>query len=117
MELLQQLLPATGRGSVTLVGESFGGCLALRVARAAPALVSELVLVNPATSFNQSLNGLSSFISATNLLGLFPQVGRLRGCAAARQLGSAADGLLDCSLAAAGMMLGCWGAAGLMPLL
>jgi hypothetical protein len=31
------------------------------------------VLVNPATSFNKSLSGLSSFIAATNLLSLFPR--------------------------------------------
>ena len=31
---------------VTLVGESFGGCLALRVAAAAPELVSRMVLVS-----------------------------------------------------------------------
>lgn len=58
---------------VTIVAESFGGCLALRLAAAAPQLVKALVLVNPATSYNQSLNGLSSFVAATNLLGLFPQ--------------------------------------------
>ncbi len=71
--LIQQLLDTTGHESATLVGESFGGCLALRVARSAPHLVSELVLVNPATSFASSLGGISSLISATNLLGLFPQ--------------------------------------------
>eukprot|EP00882_Tetradesmus_deserticola_P010678 GHRQ01011279.1.p1 GENE.GHRQ01011279.1~~GHRQ01011279.1.p1 ORF type:complete len:212 (+),score=36.32 GHRQ01011279.1:431-1066(+) len=58
---------------VTIVAESFGGCLALRLAAAAPQLVKALVLVNPATCYNQSLSGLSSFVSATNLLGLFPQ--------------------------------------------
>lgn len=58
---------------VTIVAESFGGCLALRLAAAAPQLVKALVLVNPATSYNQSLSGLSSFVAATNLLGLFPQ--------------------------------------------
>lgn len=39
---------------VTLVGESFGGCLALRVALFDPALVERLVLINPATCFNRS---------------------------------------------------------------
>lgn len=58
---------------VTLLAESFGGCLALRLASAAPHLVKAIVLLNPATCYNQSLNGLSSFVSATNLLGLFPQ--------------------------------------------
>ncbi len=39
--------------TVYLCGESFGGCLALKVALRSPALFSRLVLVNPATSFNQ----------------------------------------------------------------
>ena len=50
----------------------FGGCLALRVALAAPELVERMVLVNPATCFGRSLGGLSSLIAATNLLSLFP---------------------------------------------
>lgn len=58
---------------VTLVGESFGGCLALRVAAEAPAAVGALVLVNPATCFRKSLAGVSSLIAATNLLSLFPK--------------------------------------------
>ena len=47
---------------------------------------ARLVLVNPATSFNRSLSGLSSLIAATNLLAMFPpnwyalaQVRRQRG--------------------------------------
>lgn len=55
------------------MAESFGCCLALRLAAAAPHLIRSLVLLNPATCYNQSLNGLSSLVSATNLLGLFPQ--------------------------------------------
>jgi pimeloyl-ACP methyl ester carboxylesterase len=39
--------------TVYLCGESFGGCLALKVALRSPDLFSRLVLVNPATSFNQ----------------------------------------------------------------
>jgi pimeloyl-ACP methyl ester carboxylesterase len=58
---------------VTLVGESFGGCLALRVAAAAPELVARLVLVNPATCFGQSLFGISSLVAATGLLSIFPK--------------------------------------------
>jgi pimeloyl-ACP methyl ester carboxylesterase len=58
---------------VTLVGESFGGCLALRVAAAAPGLVARLVLVNPATCFGQSLFGISSLVAATGLLSIFPK--------------------------------------------
>lgn len=65
--------PGPHNAQVTIVAESFGGCLALRLAAAAPQLLQALVLVNPATCYNQSLSGLSSFVSATNLLGLFPQ--------------------------------------------
>ena len=39
--------------AVTLMGESFGGCLALRVALWEPMLVERLVLLNPATCFNR----------------------------------------------------------------
>jgi len=108
-------------GQAILLGESFGGCLALRrvllapifpasviccslctlrqrftfilaaasqrrrrarppkprrkprrVAAAAPGLLSALVLVNPATSFDRSLGGLASVAAATQLLGFFP---------------------------------------------
>ncbi|MEL6580360.1 MAG: alpha/beta hydrolase [Cyanobacteria bacterium J06621_12] len=47
-ELAQQ--PAR---QVYLCGESFGGCLALKTALAAPDLISRLILVNPASCFNQ----------------------------------------------------------------
>ncbi|EIE25026.1 alpha/beta-hydrolase [Coccomyxa subellipsoidea C-169] len=40
---------------VYLLGESFGGVLALAVAEARPDLVDRVVLVNPATSFSRSL--------------------------------------------------------------
>jgi pimeloyl-ACP methyl ester carboxylesterase len=56
-----------------LVAESFGGCLGLRAALAAPGLFSCLVLINPATSFASSLGGLSSLVCSTNLLALFPR--------------------------------------------
>lgn len=39
--------------SVYLCGESFGGCLALKVAQKAPHLFKRIILVNPASSFNQ----------------------------------------------------------------
>ncbi|GLC71454.1 hypothetical protein PLESTF_001117600 [Pleodorina starrii] len=60
---------------ITIVAESFGCCLALRLAAsgAGPELLDRLVLLNPATSFNSSLSGLSSLIAATNLLSLFPR--------------------------------------------
>jgi len=38
---------------VYLCGESFGGCLALKVATKHPALIERLILINPASCFNQ----------------------------------------------------------------
>ena len=58
---------------VTLVAESFGGCLGLRAAAAAPDLVERLVLVNPATSFGRALGGVPAAVAGTNLLSLFPE--------------------------------------------
>jgi pimeloyl-ACP methyl ester carboxylesterase len=39
--------------SVYLCGESFGGCLAMKVIERAPELFDHLILVNPASSFNR----------------------------------------------------------------
>jgi pimeloyl-ACP methyl ester carboxylesterase len=41
------------RRSIYLCGESFGGCLALRVATHAPELFDRIILVNPAISFQR----------------------------------------------------------------
>jgi pimeloyl-ACP methyl ester carboxylesterase len=51
--LIEEELSRSPRSSVYLCGESFGGCLALKVAIAAPHLFDHLILVNPASSFNQ----------------------------------------------------------------
>jgi pimeloyl-ACP methyl ester carboxylesterase len=59
---------------VTLLAESFGCCLALRTAIAHAPLVARMVVVNPGTSFNDSLAGISSLVAATGLLALFPMV-------------------------------------------
>ncbi|GAQ85441.1 hypothetical protein KFL_002350160 [Klebsormidium nitens] len=56
---------------VTLLAESFGTCLALRVAARAPSLISRLVLLNPATNFDKN-NWLVSLAAATGLLAAFP---------------------------------------------
>lgn len=40
---------------VYMLGESFGGVLALAVAHERPELVDRLILVNPATSFPRSI--------------------------------------------------------------
>jgi pimeloyl-ACP methyl ester carboxylesterase len=50
--LLEQELKRQSR-KVYLCGESFGGCLALKIATKAPKLMEKLILVNPASSFNQ----------------------------------------------------------------
>lgn len=56
-----------------MLGESFGSCLALRCALAVPELLSDLVLINSATSFDQSLFGLAAVVSSSNLLSFFPE--------------------------------------------
>ncbi|KAL3693711.1 hypothetical protein R1sor_007362 [Riccia sorocarpa] len=61
-----------GKRHLTVFGESFGGCLALRLAQADPSLVSRLVLLNPATNFPTS-NLLGSVAAQTGLLALFPE--------------------------------------------
>jgi pimeloyl-ACP methyl ester carboxylesterase len=51
--LIQAELEAVPRQSIYLCGESFGGCLALKVALKAPHLFKRIILVNPASSYNQ----------------------------------------------------------------
>ncbi|MGF1499983.1 MAG: alpha/beta fold hydrolase [Elainellaceae cyanobacterium] len=51
--LIQAELQDNPNRAVYLCGESFGGCLALKVVRRSPQLISRLILVNPATSFNR----------------------------------------------------------------
>lgn len=54
--------------SVYLCGESFGGCLALKVALKAPYLFDRIILSNPATSFSQR----PWFLGEVPLLGWLP---------------------------------------------
>ena len=72
-KLLTEALAERGQHAAVVVGESFGGCLGLRVAAAVPHLVSHLILVNPATSFSRSFAGIPSLIAGTNLLSIFPE--------------------------------------------
>lgn len=51
--LIQAELEQRPTRSVYLCGESFGGCLAMKVAVASPQLFDRIILVNPASSFNQ----------------------------------------------------------------
>lgn len=71
---------------IYLCGESFGGCLALKLIEIAPQLFSRLILINPASSFNQRpwLNLGSSlthimpdFVYINSTLFLLPFLGNL----------------------------------------
>ena len=53
VKLIEMELARKTNRQVYLCGESFGGCLALKTAVAAPNLISKLILVNPASCFNQ----------------------------------------------------------------
>lgn len=72
--LIRQITAAAGpQAKVTVVAESFGGCLAFRLALAAPELIENMVVVNSATCFHKSYNGVVNLIAATRLLALFPE--------------------------------------------
>jgi pimeloyl-ACP methyl ester carboxylesterase len=51
--LINSELAGHHQRSVYVCGESFGGCLAMKLALAAPDLCDRLVLINPASSFRQ----------------------------------------------------------------
>lgn len=53
VKLIKSELVGKTNREVYLCGESFGGCLALKTALFAPAMFEKLVLVNPASCFNQ----------------------------------------------------------------
>lgn len=53
LDLIAEELKKQPSRPVYLCGESFGGCLAVKVALKAPNLFERIILVNPATSFNQ----------------------------------------------------------------
>lgn len=72
--LIKQLTQAEGpKRRLTIVAESFGGCLAFRLALAVPDLIANMVVVNSATCFDKSYSGIVNLIAASNLLSLFPQ--------------------------------------------
>ncbi|KAL0055979.1 hypothetical protein WJX82_006321 [Trebouxia sp. C0006] len=72
--LVRQLAQSNGQQQkLTVVAESFGGCLAFRLALAVPELITNMVVVNSATSFNKSYSGIINLIAASNLLSLFPE--------------------------------------------
>jgi pimeloyl-ACP methyl ester carboxylesterase len=53
VNLIEEELKKRPPRSVYLCGESFGGCLAVKVALRSPHLFDRIILINPATSFNQ----------------------------------------------------------------
>ncbi|MGV0025987.1 alpha/beta fold hydrolase [Phormidesmis priestleyi] len=53
VDLIQQEIEGDEERLVYLCGESFGGCLAMKVAVLAPHLFDRMILVNPASSFNR----------------------------------------------------------------
>jgi len=53
IKIIKAELRNINQSKIYLCGESFGGCLAIQIAIAAPELIEKLILVNPASSFNQ----------------------------------------------------------------
>ena len=53
VDLIEAELASKPNRRVYLCGESFGGCLALKVAVRSPELFDKIILVNPASSFNK----------------------------------------------------------------
>lgn len=92
IKLIEAELAGKTNKQVYLCGESFGGCLALKAALAAPNLITKLILVNPASSSNQlPILGLGADItpwlptwihrySAAGLLPFLAQLNRINEC-------------------------------------
>ncbi len=53
INLIQAELTTTGKDRLYLCGESFGGCLAIKIVETRPELIEKLILVNPASAFNR----------------------------------------------------------------
>ncbi len=95
--LVRQLAQSNGQQQkLTVVAESFGGCLAFRLALAVPELIANMVVVNSATCFNKSYSGIINLIAASNLLSLFPE-----------QLYQVFSGIVACGMRHDHMQLGC----------
>ncbi len=86
IDLIEQEITRSSSRPVYLCGESFGGCLALKTTVTAPQIVKRLILINPASSFNQRpLLGLGinlipwipSSIHQTSAIGLLPFLAEL----------------------------------------
>lgn len=86
LDLIHAELEKSSHRSVYLCGESFGGCLAMKVALAAPKLFKRIILINPASSFHLRPfllwgSQLSSFVPSCfyefGALGLMPFIAAL----------------------------------------
>lgn len=86
IDLIKQETALSSSRPVYICGESFGGCLALKVTVAATNIVRRLILVNPASSFNQRpllglgvnlIPWLPDYIHRTSALGLLPFLAEL----------------------------------------
>ncbi|MEM8779724.1 MAG: alpha/beta hydrolase [Cyanobacteria bacterium P01_G01_bin.49] len=86
IDLIKKELAIQDKCSVYLCGESFGGCLAIKVALEAPELFEKIILVNPASSFHKRpwlglgvyLNQwLPDFLYQNSTLGFLPFLGSL----------------------------------------
>jgi pimeloyl-ACP methyl ester carboxylesterase len=86
IQLIKQELSNSHCRSVYLCGESFGGCLALKVTLAAPRLIQKMILVNPASSLNQRpwlgwgvnvIPWLPTFFHKSSAVGLLPFLAEL----------------------------------------
>ncbi len=87
LDLIDAELKKSPQRSVYLCGESFGGCLAQKVAVAAPQLFKRIILINPASSFHLRpwLNWVSqlTYLAPSSLydisaLGLLPFLAALQ---------------------------------------
>ena len=81
LKLIHDEIKNTPQRSVYLCGESFGGCLALKVAIAAPHLFKRIILLNPASSFrirpffdwsSQFTDFVPNFLYDVGAFGLLP---------------------------------------------
>ena len=75
VQLIKSELTHKTNSEVYLCGESFGGCLALKTALAAPSVIKKLILVNPASTDEELRNlNIPSLIVAGAADDLLPSV-------------------------------------------
>ncbi|MEA5621117.1 alpha/beta hydrolase [Cronbergia sp. UHCC 0137] len=81
LDLIHAELEKSCQRAVYLCGESFGGCLAMKVAIESPQLFKRIILINPASAFQlrpwlNSVSQLTSFVPSSfydlGALGLLP---------------------------------------------